>query len=236
MLRSRLLSDGWTVLPVGGPVPDAVITAGAVAATVPGTIHTDLLAAGLIPDPYADNNEALLAWIGLADWRYTSTLTWEADGAEHAELVFLGLDTVAEVSLNGTVIACTENQHRTYRVDVASQLRDGDNELAVTFRSGVREANRRSLELGARPHVNHHPYNAIRKMACNYGWDWGPDLVTAGIWRPVSLETWSGAAPSPCMSTWAARLAPWGCSSTPRSAAVQRRSRSHRGRGPPPWS
>ena len=83
--------------------------------------------------------------------------------------------------------------HRTYRLDVADLLQEGTNRLSVTFASPVRYADRTSLELGARPHVNDHPFNAIRKMACNFGWDWGPDLATAGIWRPVTLQSWRTA-------------------------------------------
>jgi beta-mannosidase len=187
------LHDGWTVRPVSGPVPDAVAGAGPVPATVPGTVHTDLLAAGLIADPYLDDNEGLLAWIGLADWCYETTFEWAPGEVDRVQLVFDGLDTVATVALNGGVVARTVNMHRTYRFDVLDVLQEGANRLSVTFSSAVRHADRTSLELGARPHVNQHPFNAIRKMACSFGWDWGPALVTAGIWRPVSLQSWRTA-------------------------------------------
>jgi beta-mannosidase len=164
-----------------------------VPASVPGCVHTDLLAAGVIADPYLDDNERLLAWIGLTDWCYETTFDWSPEGADRVDLVFDGLDTVAEVRLNSVSIARTFNMHRTYRLNVTDVLRSGTNDLSVTFRSAVRYADKNSLDLGHRPHVNHHPYNAIRKMACNFGWDWGPDLVTAGIWRPVTLHSWSGA-------------------------------------------
>jgi len=189
----RPLHDNWTLQPVSGPIPDQVVAAGPIPATVPGTVHTDLLAAGLIPDPYLDDHERLTAWIGLTDWRYETAFDWAPDGHDTAELVFHGLDTVATIELNGRLLARTRNMHRTYRLDVRDALVDGVNRLAVTFASAVRYADGMSLELGARPHVNHHPYNAIRKMACNFGWDWGPDLVTAGIWRAVELCTWSTA-------------------------------------------
>ncbi len=191
-MSAVLLHDGWTVRAVAGPVPGHVAAAGPVPASVPGTVHTDLLAAGLIADPYLDDNEALLAWIGLVDWRYETTFEWTATD-DRVQLVFAGLDTVATVRLNGEVVARTGNMHRTYRLDVNDVLRQGSNQLSVTFASAVRYADRMSLELGARPHANPHPYNAIRKMACNFGWDWGPDLVTAGIWRPVSLHAWRAA-------------------------------------------
>ncbi|GIJ00126.1 beta-mannosidase [Sediminihabitans luteus] len=164
-----------------------------VPATVPGTVHTDLHAAGLIPDPYLDDNERLLAWIGSCDWEYRTTFDWSACGHDHHDLVLEGLDTVATVLLNGAVVARTANQHRSYRVPVAGRLVDGTNELVVRFASPVRYADAQSLALGYRPQVNHHPFNAMRKSACNFGWDWGIDAATVGIWRPVSLHSWSTA-------------------------------------------
>ncbi|MHC5794676.1 glycoside hydrolase family 2 protein [Lacisediminihabitans sp. FW035] len=189
---TRALHDGWSVRAVGGPAP-AQLAGRSFAATVPGSIHTDLLAAGIIDDPYLDDNEHLQAWIGACDWEYRTTFEWADDGREVAELVFEGLDTIARVELNGAVIAETRNMHRTYRFAVRSLLRAGQNELTVTFASPVRYADRESLEQGYRPHVNHHPYNSIRKMACSFGWDWGPDTASVGLWRPVTLQTWSGA-------------------------------------------
>src|SRR6185503_8998204 len=104
--------------PIAGPAPAHVAVAGRIPATVPGSVHTDLLAAGLIPDPYLDDNERRLAWIGLADWCYETSVSWQPAGHERVELVFDGLDTVADVRLNGQTVARTANMHRTYRVDV----------------------------------------------------------------------------------------------------------------------
>src|SRR4051812_42812787 len=106
------LHDHWTLRPVAGPVPPAILAAGAIPATVPGTVHTDLHSARLIPDPYLDDNERLLAWIGLCDWRYETTFTPAMGGSdERVELTFEGLDTVAEVELNGVLLARTANMH-----------------------------------------------------------------------------------------------------------------------------
>lgn len=193
LTTSHALHDGWTVEPVHGPVPAAVRDAGAVAAVVPGTVHTDLLAAGLIDDPYLGTNEKQQEWIGSTSWRYASTFEAPHTGAERVDLVFEGLDTVATVRLNGEVVLESRNQHRSFRVPVAERLQEGQNRLEVLFSAPVPEADRASLELEYRPHVNHHPYNALRKMACSYGWDWGLDTATSGIWRPVRLETWSTA-------------------------------------------
>ncbi len=188
----RLLHDGWTAHAVSGPVPDSILTTGSVPAEVPGSIHTDLLAAGLIPDPYLDENEKTQSWIGLTDWTYRTTFDWTESTDERHELVFAGLDTVATIHLNGEEVASVQNMHRSHRVDVTALLHAGENDIEIAFRSPIRAADAASLELGARPHANHHPYNSIRKMACSFGWDWGIDTTTSGIWRPVALESWSG--------------------------------------------
>ena len=195
----RELDRGWTVRAMAGPVPahlTGALVDGCVPATVPGVVHLDLLSAGLIPDPYLDVNEALLAWIGLVDWTYETTLHLsgaELAAAEHHELVFDGIDTVATVLLNGTVLAEVGNQHRGHRLDVTGILREGGNELEVRFRSPIRYANAQSLEYGPRPRPYPMPFEAIRKAACSFGWDWGPATFTSGIWRPVRLESWSTA-------------------------------------------
>jgi len=163
-------------------------------ATVPGSVHLDLMAAGLIPDPYIGENERLVGWIGRTAWRYETTFVWDDPGADtEVDLVALGLDTVATIEVNATELARTENMHRSYRFAVRDLLRVGENTLAITFAAALTAAERASEALGPRPHVNAHPFNAIRKMACNFGWDWGPELVTAGIWRSLRLETWREA-------------------------------------------
>jgi beta-mannosidase len=156
-------------------------------------VHTDLLAAGVIPDPYLDDNERVLAWIGLARWRYRLIFEWSDQAFDRVDLAFDGLDTIATVILNGEHVASTRNMHRRYRFPVRELLREGKNELVVDFASPLRAADAESLHLGYRPHVNHHPYNAIRKMACSFGWDWGIDTASSGMWRPVTLHSWSGA-------------------------------------------
>ncbi|MFI6829068.1 glycoside hydrolase family 2 protein [Kribbella sp. NPDC050241] len=179
----------WTVRAAAGPVPEGIRTP--VAATVPGEVHTDLLAAGLIPDPFDGDNEGELAWIGRTDWSYRTTFDWAADDHAVQELVADGLDTAATVTLNGTELGRTCNQHRGYRFDITGLLVAEGNELVIDFAGPVRTAEELAESLGLWPHTNHHPYNAIRKMASNFGWDWGPDVATAGIWRPIRLESWS---------------------------------------------
>lgn len=189
----RDLRDGWTVRATRGPVPSG-LELGAVPATVPGSVHTDLLAAGIIPDPYLDSNEHVLAWIGACDWEYRTTFAWSAEGHDRHELVLEGVDTVATVTVNGVEVGRTANMHRSYRLDVAAALREGDNELVVAFTSPISYANQQALELGIRPQSgNAHPFYAMRKMACSFGWDWGIATATSGLWKPARLESWSTA-------------------------------------------
>ncbi|PSL52302.1 beta-mannosidase [Saccharothrix carnea] len=187
------LHDGWRLRAVGGPVP-ADLADLEVPARVPGSTHLDLMAADLIPDPYADRNEAELTWMHRVDWQCSTTFRAEpARAGERVELVFDGIDTVATVELNGEVLGHTANMHRGYRFDVGGSLRDGDNDLTVTLWSALTHAEKAETELGWRQRAYPHPYNAIRKMACSFGWDWGPDLQTAGLWKPVRLERWDTA-------------------------------------------
>lgn len=194
-LAERVLSEGWSLRAAGGPVPDHLARVSA-PATVPGVVHTDLLSAGLIPDPYLDDNEAVLAWIGLVDWTYSTTFEMpDADLAAHRvhDLVFDGIDTVAEILLNGHQLGHVANQHRSYRFDVTALLRAGGNALEVRFRSPIRYANEQSVTLGVRQRPYPLPYDAIRKSACSFGWDWGIATFTSGLWKPVRLESWSTA-------------------------------------------
>jgi len=174
------------------------------AASVPGSVHTDLLAAKLIPDPYAGAPEAALQWIGLADWEYQARFDVDAAtlARAHAELVFEGLDTFADVSLNGRPLLRADNSHRTWRAAVAGKLRARGNELRVVIRSPIT-----TLLPGVQAMPNKiagnypSPYgdeprdamvgNFVRKPGYHFGWDWGPRYVTAGIWRPVRLESWN---------------------------------------------
>ena len=168
-------------------LPDA-----SVPATVPGCVHTDLLTAGRIPDPYEGDNESLLTWIGRTDVAYEAEFDW-TPGAGRTDLVCDGLDTVAAIELNGVPLGETANMHRRYRFEATAALRPGPNRLVVRFTAPYTYAERQRDELGDRPGAYPEPYQFIRKMACNFGWDWGPTLVTSGIWRPIRLESWSAA-------------------------------------------
>ncbi|MDT5030931.1 MAG: beta-mannosidase, partial [Actinoplanes sp.] len=179
----RALHDGWTVS--GGDLRH-------VPAGVPGCVHTDLLAAGLIDDPYLDENETATAWIGRADWVYETTFAADVD-ADRVDLVCAGLDTVASVMLNDVEVGRTANMHRGYRFDVREVLWAGENRLRIRFDSAYDYAEAQQERLGDRPNAYPEPFHFIRKQACNFGWDWGPTLVTAGIWQDIGLHTWRAA-------------------------------------------
>ena len=185
------IDDGWTVTAISGPVPGGFPTA-PIPAAVPGVIHTDLLRAGIIADPFDGDNEAAQQWIGDTVWRYATSFTWHADGSTRHDLVAYGLDTVATVTLNGHEVARTQNQHRSYRWDVREVLIDGVNELVIDFAAPVPEVTARAQRYGAMPRVNHHDYNQLRKTASHFGWDWGIDVAGCGIWQPIGIDSWSG--------------------------------------------
>ncbi|MFI2365917.1 glycoside hydrolase family 2 protein [Promicromonospora sp. NPDC019610] len=199
MKISRDLTD-WTLTATGGPVPEDL--AGVpVPATVPGTSHTALLEQGLVPDPYVGTNETALAWMQRTTWRYATVLDEPpAADDERVDLLFEGIDTVASVAVDTDVehaavgqgrtqLGRTANMHRSYRYDVRELVGTPAN-LVVDLDSALETAEAEAVRLGARPSANTHPFNMVRKMACSFGWDWGPDLQTAGLWKPVRVERW----------------------------------------------
>lgn len=189
-LVSKRLHDGWTLTHVGGAAPESIADR-TVPAEVPGTTHTDLLRAGLIEDPYVGMNERDVAWMWGCQWRYsTSFAATSVTEGERVDLVFDGLDTVATVRLNEAEVARTKNMHRQYRLDVRALLEVGNNALDVEFESALEYARGMESQMEPRPRAYEHPFNAVRKMACSFGWDWGPNLQTAGIWKSVRLERW----------------------------------------------
>ena len=160
-------------------------------ARVPGGVHTDLLALGLIPDPFVSDNEKRVQWVAEADWEYRCQFIADLDLLDQAHiwLVCDGLDTLATVSLNGEELGQTNNMYRQYRWEVKPLLKAGQNDLHILFSSPVRfitvHQARRSL-----PRPDHSmaggPY--LRKAPCQFGWDWGPQLPPIGIWKDIRLE------------------------------------------------
>jgi beta-mannosidase len=163
-------------------------------ATVPGCVHTDLLRAGAIPDPYWATNEAGLQWIDERDWEYAADFEVDAGllAEDALELVADGLDTLATVRVNGRLVARTENMFIGFRWDVKPLLRAGSNAVSIRFASATRYI--RTHRKSHTPRDINDPVGrctVIRKEQCQFGWDWGPRFVTAGIWRGIRLEAWS---------------------------------------------
>jgi beta-mannosidase len=175
------------------------------ATTVPGVVHTDLERAGLIPDPFFGDNEKRLQWIELTDWEYTCDFEVSAASLhqQHAELVFEGLDTFADVQLNGQPILHTDNMFRSWTVDAKPHLVAGRNTLNILLHSPI---NTMTPIVAKLPYIlpgsGYEPLDRakgiypvghyMRKAPYHFGWDWGPRFVTSGVWRPVHLDTWSG--------------------------------------------
>ena len=196
-LTSRVLDQNWSF--------KALEDSSWLRASVPGTIHTDLMANGIIEDPYYRLNERKVQWVDKKDWVYQCSFELSPDEFErqHHELRFEGLDTYASVYINDRLVLQSSNMHRSYSVDVKEYLIEGSNTLRILLESPIK----RGLELydaldytipvsandqaetgevpgGKRVNV------FTRKAAYHYGWDWGPRLVTSGIWRPITLLSW----------------------------------------------
>lgn len=164
-------------------------------AVVPGCVHRDLWRNELIPDPFWSTNEEQLQWIEERDWEYRGRFSVPAAllDDEVVELVADGLDTVATVGVNGREVARTENMFTGYRWNVKPLLRRGANEIVVRFESAMSYIRRTRPK--HQPREINDPVGrcvVIRTQQCQFGWDWGPRFVTAGIWRDLRLEAWSG--------------------------------------------
>ncbi|MDE3742429.1 beta-mannosidase [Maribacter polysaccharolyticus] len=175
-------------------------------AKVPGTVHTDLMEIGKIPDPFYRLNEHGLQWIDKEDWEYKTsfTLTEEDLDKQEFELDFSGLDTYGSIYLNDTLILKTDNMFRSYSARVKSKLKVGGNNLRVVLESPIKKGLKKYDALGYRIPVSDNDLANIgqvvgdkkvsiftRKAGYHFGWDWGPRLVTSGIWRPVKLRSWN---------------------------------------------
>jgi beta-mannosidase len=169
-------------------------------ATVPGTVHTDLLAQKLIPDPFVGTNEKAVQWVDKKDWQYRKRWVVKKQDLNFdvIELEFKGLDTYADVYLNDHLILQSGNMFVAHTVNVKEWLVAGNNELRILFRSPVKTDMPKFLQdsiiYPAGNDASDIPLSVYaRKAPYHYGWDWGPRLVTSGIWRPIYLHSWNKA-------------------------------------------
>ncbi len=168
-------------------------------ATVPGCNHTDLLNNNLIQDPFYGINEKSLQWVGEKDWEYSRT--FEVNSAmlnsENLNLVMEGLDTYADVYINDYKVLSADNMFRRWEINPRNYLVEGENKIRIYFHSVFQVDIPKYL---AAPYklqawINNDQADIwlslyARKAGYNYGWDWGPRLITSGVWRPIYLEYW----------------------------------------------
>lgn len=187
-MQNQSLSGEWTFRQAGADewMP----------ASVPGGVHTDLLTLGKISDPFVSDNDHAVMWVAEADWEYRRLFVPAAAliAEERIFLIADGLDTIAEIRLNGASLGRANNQFRRWQWEIGSVIRDGENELLILFSGPTacaageqrqRRMNGVSQGLDGAPH--------IRKAPCQFGWDWGPQLPSIGIWKDIRLEGQSSA-------------------------------------------
>nr|WP_312323769.1 sugar-binding domain-containing protein [Soonwooa sp.] len=162
-------------------------------ASVPGTVHTDLMTHKIIPDPFLDENEKKVQWIENEDWEYRShfTITNKEWSNLNKVLIFEGLDAFSEIHINGRPLTKTLNMFAPEVVYLSDYLREGENVLTIRFTSGVKEGKELAKEIPFQ--LPESPRSLVRKAQYQFGWDWGPRWVTAGIWKDVKLITWDEA-------------------------------------------
>ena len=183
---TRIINDNWKFCEKGGTQYDA---------RVPGSQYEDLLALGLIPDPYKEDNESKTEWVADKDYIYSRkiSLPSEMKGKEHVTLYCECLDTLADVYINGEKIAFHDNYFIPFEADVTGKIGE-DSLLEIYFHSPA-EFLRKMQQIDQMPRncngMNGIPH--IRKPGCHFGWDWGPFIPTAGISADIMLKAWDGA-------------------------------------------
>jgi len=171
-------------------------------ATVPGTVHADLLNHKILKDPHYRLQENDVQWIENEDWIYKTLFTISSNYLNNdvIELIFKGLDTYSDVYLNDTLILQSDNMFIGHNINIKEYLKEGDNELKIYFHSPVKKGMEKLQRLdylipasNEQAQENQRTSIFTRKAPFHYGWDWGPRLVTSGIWQPVYLKAWNDA-------------------------------------------
>ncbi len=171
-------------------------------ATVPGCVHTDLLSNNKIPDPFYRFNEKKLQWIENEAWEYRTKFDVSKNLLEKdiVEIDFKGLDTYADVFINDSLALTANNMFISWQKNIKDYLQPGQNTLRIYFYSPVEEGMKKLKALGYIPFATNEQAPPdqrtnvfTRKAPFHYGWDWGPRLVTSGIWQPVYLKAWNAA-------------------------------------------
>ncbi|KAH3759148.1 beta-mannosidase precursor [Pelomyxa schiedti] len=189
-------------------------------ATVPGVVHTDLINAGVIEDPYYRYGDVDYRWVGLSEWTYSRTFTATTTLLSYKKVLLVcdGLDTAASVILNGVTLGTANNMFRRYTFDITSVVKSGTNSLQLAFQSAATYADEQAaaypytVPSSDDPCQNGEDHrNFIRKEQCSFSWDWGPCFIPEGIWQSIRIVAYSeamvsefsvGVTPKSGLSTW----------------------------------
>lgn len=194
---TKVLNSNWSFKEINGSHSGK--------ATVPGTIHTDLLKNKLIEDPFYRVNEKKQQWIDKKDWEYTTVfnISTKAFNKSNIILDFKGLDTYADVYLNDSLVLKANNMFREWKVDIKKIAKLKNNHLRVLLHSPIQKGLEELKNHYLLPATNDQSENGglkdkkvspfTRKAGYHYGWDWGPRFVTSGIWRPIVFKAWDKA-------------------------------------------
>ena len=158
----------------------------------PSDVHLALIQGGIIADPFYRDNEKQLQWIGAEDWIFETQFDYDKAflNNEKIELVFEGLDTYADITLNDSLILSANNMFRQWNVDVKEILKAKSNNLTIRFSSATKQ---NKAKQNKTPYQLPDKRGFTRKAAYHFGWDWGPTFVTSGIWRPAYMKGWDVA-------------------------------------------
>ena len=183
MMKKLALNGSWSL-----EIPG--IGFGNVSAQVPGSVYHDLLENGLMEDPFYRDNEMKALALMDNDFVYSRSFTVSGE-LLNSDAVLLrceGLDTIATLRINGEVVGLANNMHRIWEFDVKKYLHSGENAISVRFASPtkyIKEQYAKSVADGSSDAMVGFPH--IRKAHCMFGWDWGPRLPDAGIWRDIMI-------------------------------------------------
>ncbi|KAJ6473141.1 glycoside hydrolase [Mycena sanguinolenta] len=200
LIRNRELNSNWSwkqrELGVESVLDEIGADGWRDAQAYPSEIHVELLKSGLISDPYLGFNENKVQWIGKVEWLYKCSFDYTVASDEtHALLEFLGLDTLCDVYLNGHKILVAENQFQTHVVPLKLSSLKPQNTLFLHFKSAHHLAKELEAQMGrvraGSTNLGDPSRVYVRKAQYDWRWDWGPELMTCGPYRPITLKTYS---------------------------------------------
>lgn len=176
------LNGMWSVSEVGSDL--------AVPAVIPGSVYSAYLDAGLMEDPYYRDNELKALEMMEKDYLFMRRFNLDRQTVNSGKVLLRaeGLDTVCRICINGKEAGQADNMHRIWEFDITDMVGEGENEIAIRFLSPtrwIRDAVRAD-EIGGSYHAMH-GFPHMRKAHCMFGWDWGPRLPDAGIWRDICI-------------------------------------------------